>query len=41
MDKLLKGVDIHSLNDKLKISLFNKVSYFCEHLKVQVIITNE
>lgn len=38
MEELLKDADIHSFNDKLKMSLFNKVSYFYECLKLQVFI---
>lgn len=34
MEELLKDADIHSFNDKLKMSLFNMVSYFCEHFRV-------
>lgn len=38
MEELLKDADIHSFNDKLKLSLFNKVSYFYECLTLQVFI---
>lgn len=34
MQELLDA-DIHTFDDKLKISLFNKISYSCEHLNFQ------
>lgn len=37
MQELLDA-DIHTFDDKLKISLFNKISYLCEHLNFQFFI---